>query len=80
MAEPLSLEADGWFDLVGHGPVAGFKGIPGLDPRPLLNQVVIIDGHRCYVRAVEVQGVNNPVGRPFGLLVRPEGQWDELAG
>lgn len=70
----LSLEADGWFDLVGHGSVAGFKGVPGLDPRPLLHQVVIIDGHRCYVRAVETHCVNNVAGKPFGLLVRPEGE------
>lgn len=68
----LSLEADGWFDLVGHGTVAGFKGVPGLDPRPLRDQVVIIDGHRCYVRAVETHFVNDVVGKPFGLLVRPE--------
>lgn len=68
----LSLEADGWFDLVGHGPVAGFRGIPGLDPRPLLHQVVIIDDQRVYVRSVETHCVDDVVGKPFGLLVRPE--------
>lgn len=46
-----------------------FKGIAGLDPRSLKDNLVFIDGYRYNVISVETYAVNDPTGRNFGLIV-----------
>lgn len=65
---PLRLTAGDWY-LSSQGPVATFAGIPGVDPRPLVNLEVEIDGRVYTVRGVETFAIRDASGKPFGLLV-----------
>jgi hypothetical protein len=52
-----------------RGTVFTFEGIPGLDPRKILDQQVIIDGREYTAKGVETYAIYDATGTNFGIAV-----------
>ena len=69
--EPLWLTSVGSC-LVRGQRAFGIAGVPRLDPRELLQAVIVLDGQRVRVVGVETPALADPTGLAFSLLVTPD--------
>jgi hypothetical protein len=75
----LELTGGSWFSIAGRGNVYACN-MPADHEGSLLNQEVLIEGHKYLVTGVELQAVRDGTlykGRPVGLLVRGPRKEDE---
>lgn len=72
---PEAFAAVDWYDAPGdRGRVAVIPGRPDYDPRPLVGQLVTINGVPYFVKGVETFATaTQRAGASFGLLVEQRG-------